>query len=217
MKVLLAEDDEIIGELVRNRLELEKFTVDWLQDGLTSEHAALNFNYDVIVIDLSLPRKNGVDIIQHLREKKCHSPILILTTNNTTKDRIEGLQAGADDYLSKPFNYDEMIARLRALVRREKRAFSEILSYEEITLNLKTHEVTFQGNTIDLGRREYALLEILMSNKPRIVTRKRLIDAMYGFDEETESNVLEVHISSLRKKFSKSYIRTVRGIGYKMK
>ena len=216
MKILLAEDEVKFGTSVKKQLEQDGYTVDWVQDGLAAKHAVLDFQYDVVIMDINLPKQDGISVIKELRGSGCHTPILILTANSRISDCVEGLDSGADDYLMKPFHYEEINSRLHALVRRERRVFDTVLTHRKLALDTKKRRLTFRGKPCDVTKLEYKLLEILLSDPTKTFSRQQLLDTIYGFDEFIESNVLNVHIHSLRKKFGHDYIKTVRGLGFKM-
>ncbi len=216
MKVLLTEDDPMLGESIKQQLTLDGFNVDWVQDGVSSEHAALCFKYSVIIMDINLPRKNGLEVIISLRKKQCYTPILILTANDEMEDCIEGLANGADDYLAKPFEYALMRERLRALVRRDRNNFAKQFKHRDLVMDCDSRTLTYKAIPYHLARREYDLLETLLSSPNKVFRKQELLDSLYNWDDEISSNVLEAHIYNLRKYFGKDYIRTVRGIGYQI-
>lgn len=218
MKILLTEDNLKFGKGMKRNLERDGNIVDWVQDGVASENAALNFDYEVIIMDINLPRENGIDVIKHLRNKKCYTPILILSVNAETQDRVNGLASGADDYLPKPCEYEELKERLNALIRRENRLFSNLLEYKDLIINPRTHEVTFQGERLNLTPLQYALILTLMRNISKTIVRNSLLNKMYPIDNslKIKSNTLEVHICSLRKLLGKGYIQSIRGVGYRI-
>ena len=214
MRILLVEDDLALGEGIRTALKPEGYTVDWLQDGVSALHALTHESFELVVLDLGLPRMDGLQLLKHLRAAANPLPVLVLTARDATADRIAGLDAGADDYLTKPFDVAELKARLRALLRRSFNRPQPALEYRGISLDPVTQEVCYQGRVINLPRKEFLLLHELIAQPGRVLTRDRLQQALYGWDEEVESNALEVHIHHLRKKFFSELIRTVRGVGY---
>lgn len=214
MRILLVEDDLALGEGIRTALKPEGYTVDWLQDGVTALHALSHESFELVILDLGLPRMDGLQLLKQLRAAANPLPVLVLTARDATADRIAGLDAGADDYLTKPFDVAELKARLRALLRRSFNRPQPALEYRGISLDPVSQEVRYQGKVINLPRKELLLLHELIAQPGRVLTRDRLQQVLYGWDEEVESNALEVHIHHLRKKFFSELIRTVRGVGY---
>ncbi|WP_282338818.1 response regulator [Pseudomonas sp. PS02288] len=216
MRLLLVEDDTALGEGVRAGLRAEGYTVDWLQDGVSAVHALLSESFDLLVLDLGLPRLGGIQVLQQIRQQASTLPVLILTARDDTEDRIAGLDAGADDYLVKPFDLNELKARLRALLRRSSGRAQVVIEHAGISLDPTTQQVRYRDAQVVLTPREYTLLHELLSQPGKVFTRERLTQLLYGWDEEAESNTLEVHIHHLRKKLFPELIRTVRGIGYRV-
>lgn len=215
MHVLLIEDDELLGEGVRAGLELAGCTVDWLQDGVSAQQALATGTFEVVVLDLNLPRKSGMQLLRELRAGGNAVPVLILTARDTVTDRVAGLDAGADDYLVKPFDLKELSARLRALNRRKPGASPDgVLRRGALAFDPVARSVTLHGHTIDLSRRELLLLQALLENQGRILGTDSLQDKLYGWTGGVESNAVAVHLHSLRRKLGKDLIRTVRGVGY---
>ncbi|BBT19300.1 DNA-binding response regulator [Metapseudomonas otitidis] len=214
MRLLLVEDDPALGEGVRTGLRQEGYTIDWLQDGASALHALQTEEFDLVVLDLGLPRLNGIELLKRLRGGGATLPVLILTARDATEDRIAGLDAGADDYLVKPFDLNELKARLRALLRRSTGRATVLIEHAGITLDPSSQQVTYNGQTVVLTPKEYLLLHELLAQPGKVFTRERLTQLLYGWEEEAESNTLEVHIYHLRKKLFSELIRTVRGIGY---
>lgn len=214
MRLLLVEDDVPLAEGIRMALKPEGYTVDWLQDGASALHALGSETFDLVILDLGLPRMDGLQVLQHLRAAANPVPVLVLTARDATADRIAGLDAGADDYLVKPFDLAELKARLRALLRRSVGRSQPLLEYRGICLDPTSMEVTFGGHPVAMPRKEFLLLHELLAQPGRVLTRDKLQQVLYGWDEEVESNALEVHIHHLRKKFFPELIRTVRGVGY---
>ncbi|WP_095108396.1 response regulator [Pseudomonas sp. Irchel 3E20] len=214
MRVLLIEDDVALGEGLHQALGREGYTVDWLKDGSSALHALLSETFDLAVLDLGLPRMGGLEVLRRLRQSGSNLPVLILTARDATDDRIAGLDAGADDYLIKPFDLAELKARLRALLRRSAGRARVLIEHRGISLDPSTQQVTYQGEAVVLTPKEYQLLYELLSPPGRVMTRERLMQLLYGWNEEAQSNTLEVHIHNLRKKFASDLIRTVRGVGY---
>jgi len=216
MRVLLIEDDPDLGAGIRASLREEGYTLDWLKDGESAVHALREEGFDLVVLDLGLPRLDGIQVLRQSRANGLTTPVLILTARDDTEDRVAGLDAGADDYLVKPFDIKELKARLRALLRRRNGPSQLQLEGGGIVLDPATRRVTFDGQPINLTPREYQLLHELLANPGKIFSRDRLMGLLYGWDEGVESNTLEVHIYNLRKKLRADLIRTVRGIGYRL-
>ncbi|MCE4068526.1 MULTISPECIES: response regulator [Pseudomonas] len=214
MRILLAEDDQLLGDGIRAGLGLEGDTVDWVNDGVAAEQALETDEFDLLVLDLGLPRKDGLEVLRSLRRRGNLTPVLILTARDKVADRVAGLDAGADDYLTKPFDLDELLARVRALTRRHTGRAAPLLKHGELSLDPATHQVSLAGAPVDLAPREYALLRLLLEQRGKVLSRARLVEALYGWDGDLESNAIEVHIHHLRRKLGNSLIRTVRGIGY---
>ncbi len=214
MRILLVEDDAALGEGIRTALKPEGYTVDWLQDGASALHALSHESFDLAVLDLGLPRLDGLEVLKRLRSAGNAIPVLVLTARDATSDRIAGLDAGADDYLVKPFDVNELKARLRALLRRSFNRAQPALEYRGIVLDPVNQQVSFNGQPVNLPRKEFLLLHELLAQPGRVLTRDKLQQLLYGWNEEVESNALEVHIHHLRKKFFPELIRTVRGVGY---
>ncbi len=214
MRLLLVEDDVALGEGIHQALSREGYTVDWVKDGASALHALLSEVFDLAILDLGLPRLDGLAVLRRLRESGSALPVLILTARDATEDRIAGLDAGADDYLIKPFDLSELKARLRALLRRSAGRARVTIEHAGIRLDPTTQQVSYKDDPVPLTPKEYQLLYELLSPPGRVMTRERLMQLLYGWNEEAESNTLEVHIHHLRKKFSSELIRTVRGVGY---
>ncbi len=214
MRLLLVEDDRALGQGIRVALGAEGYTLDWLQDGLAALHALRTESFDLLLLDLGLPRLDGLDVLQQLRAEQHDVPVLILTARDGTAERIAGLDAGADDYLVKPFDVEELKARVRALLRRSQGRAQPMLEHAGISLDPATQQVRYQEADIIVTPMEYQLLHQLMVRPGKVVTRERLSRALYGWQDRVESNTLEVLIHNLRKKLSTELIRTVRGVGY---
>lgn len=214
MRVLVVEDDPLLGHALQAGLRELGDAVDWVRDGVAADHALRAHDYAAVVLDLGLPRMTGLDLLRALRGRGDRTPVLILTARDTVEDRIRGLDMGADDYLVKPFDMGELGARLRALVRRAAGAPAPLLRVGDITLDPAAREVRHADRHVDLSVREFALLEALMRNAGRVLTRAQLEQALYAWGEEVESNALEVHVHHLRRKLDAAAIRTVRGVGY---
>ncbi len=216
MRALLVEDDALLGDGIRAGLKLADYAVDWARDGDAARRALLDHAYDVCVLDLGLPRRDGLAVLKELRARGDRLPVLILTARDTSADKVAGLDAGADDYLTKPFDLNELQARLRALQRRAGGAASPTLAHGAVALDPATKRVTRGGAPVALSAREYALLHDLLSHKSHIRTRAQLEESLYAWGEEAESNTVEVYIHHLRKKLGADFIRTVRGLGYQL-
>lgn len=214
MRLLLVEDDNALGSGVRAGLRQDGYTIDWLTDGASALHALQTEEFDLAILDLGLPRLDGLQVLQQLRAGGSILPVLVLTARDALDDRILGLDAGADDYLVKPFDLNELKARLRALLRRSAGRPQVLIEHGGVVLDPASQQVSYQGSPVALTPKEYQLLHELLSQPGKVITRERLVQTLYGWDEEAESNTLEVHIHNLRKKLSSDLIRTVRGIGY---
>src|SRR3989338_8191484 len=214
MRVLLVEDDELLGDGLRAGLTQYRYTVDWVKDGQAAIDAMLVERFDIVVLDLGLPRKSGLEVLKTMRTKDINTPVVILSAKDAIEERIKGLDTGADDYLVKPFDLDELCARLRALQRRSSARAEPTIIFGAIVLDPAAHTVTKEGHPIELSRREFSLLQMLLENRGRVLSREHLTQSLYGWGDDVDSNALEVHIHNLRKKFGNDTIRTVRGVGY---
>lgn len=214
MRLLLVEDDPMIGKSVQQGLKQDGYTVDWVRDGQSAELALDNGIYDLVLLDLGLPRKSGLEVLADLRRRKNRIPVLILTARDAVADRVGGLDAGADDYLVKPFDLDELAARVRALLRRRAGRAEPVIEHGGLVMNPATHEVFLDGRPVPLSAREFALLHALLERPGAPLSRAQLEERLYGWDEEIESNAVEVYIHSLRRKLGAELIRNVRGVGY---
>lgn len=214
MRILLAEDDELLGEGVRAGLMQYKYTVDWVKNGQAALQALLTERFDAVVLDLALPRLSGMEVLKTVRSKNIKTPVLILTAKDKTIDRVAGLDTGADDYLTKPFDLDELCARLRALLRRSGGRAKPQIVYKKIKLDPAAHTVEKDGKVIELSRREFDLLQMLMENAGKVLSRETITQSLYGWSDSVDSNALEVHVHNLRKKFGNDFIATIRGVGY---
>lgn len=214
MRVLLVEDDELLGDGVRLGLMQYGYAVDWIKDGQTALQVILSENFDTIVLDLELPRKSGLDVLKAVRSRNINTPVLILTARELVEDRVKGLDAGADDYLVKPFDLGELSARIRALQRRTAARAEPMITHLNITLDPASRTAFLENEVMVLSRREFALLHKLLENVGRVLSREQLTQTLYGWGDEIDSNALEVHIHNLRKKFGHDLIRTIRGVGY---
>lgn len=214
MRILLVEDDRMIAEGVRKALRGEGFAVDWVEDGESGLSAVSGQPYDLLLLDLGLPKRDGLDVLRTLRARGLSLPVLILTARDAIADRVKGLDAGADDYLIKPFDLDELGARMRALIRRQLGRSESMIRHGSITLDPASHQVTQGGVPIALSAREFALLEALLARPGAVLSKSQLEEKMYGWGEEIGSNTVEVYIHALRKKLGADLIRNVRGLGY---
>lgn len=214
MRLLMVEDDTMIGESVRLGLRHDGFVVDWVQDGKAAEVAVGIESYALLLLDLGLPKKSGLEVLRGLRASKNNIPILLITARDSVADRIQGLDSGADDYLVKPFDLDELSARIRALLRRQSGRSETVMRFAELALDPTNHQAFIGAEEISLSGKEFALLEALLDRAGAVLSRAQLEQRLYGWDEEVESNAVEVHIHNLRKKLGRDWIRNVRGIGY---
>lgn len=216
MKVLLAEDDPMIGASIEQGLRLAGFAVDWCRDGRAAELALEAVQYSVLLLDLGLPKQDGLALLKVLRQGGCDIPVLIVTARDAVSDRVAGLNLGADDYLVKPFDLDELIARVHALLRRHAGRAAPALEVGPLKLNPVLREVILDGQPLSLSQREFALLEVFMEHPGKVFSRINLEERLYGWQEEIASNAIEVHLHNLRRKLGKNWIRNVRGVGYKI-
>ncbi len=214
MRVLLVEDDYLLGDAIQAGLRRDALTVDWIRDGGQADAALATTAYELVVLDLGLPGLDGMELLKRVRSRRSHLPVLILTARDTVADRVAGLDAGADDYLVKPFDLTELTARIRALLRRLHARSQPLITYRELIIAPATREVTNAGNRVDLSAKEYAILLKLIECRGTAVSREQLEETLYGWNEEIESNAVEVHIHHLRKKLGAELIKTLRGIGY---
>jgi two-component system OmpR family response regulator/two-component system response regulator QseB len=214
MRVLLVEDDALLGDAIQAGLRQSGYAVDWMKDGVSADHALGTEPYVAVVLDLGLPRLSGLEVLQRLRSRNSALPVLILTARDTVDDRIQGLDAGADDYLLKPFDMGELAARLRALIRRASGKAETLLQVAGVSLDPAAHRVSWQGSPVDLSPKEFAVLHALMLNAGKVMSRAQLEEQLYAWGEEVESNAVEVYIHHLRRKLFPEIIATVRGVGY---
>ena len=214
MRILLVEDDEQLGDALRAGLIQYGYTVDWLKDGVAADQALKTETFDIVVLDLGLPKLPGITVLQNLRARGQTTPVIILTARESIEDRVKGLDSGADDYLTKPFDLGELCARIRARQRGFSGRAEPTLIHNAIELDPAAHTVKLNGEIINASRREFALLQKLMENAGRVLSREHLAQSLYGWGEDVDSNALEVHIHNLRKKFGQDFIHTIRGIGY---
>ena len=214
MRILLVEDDAMIGEAVHAGLKRDGLTVDWMRDGEAADSALRTAEFDAVVLDLGLPRKNGLQVLRDLRARRQGLPVLILTARDAVTDKVQGLDAGADDYLVKPFDLAELSARLRALARRKAGRAEPRIEHGKLTLDTATRQATLAGREIALSAREYALLHALLERPGAILSRAQLEEKLYNWKDGVDSNAVEVHLSTLRKKLGAGWIRNVRGLGW---
>lgn len=214
MRVLLVEDDPLLGDGLSVGLRQSDFVVDWVKDGVSAELALKNESFDLVVLDLGLPRLSGMEVLCRLRTRGETMPVLILTARDAVADKIAGLDAGADDYLVKPVNLDELAARLRALTRRAGGRAVPRLVHGDLVLDPTAHQVTLDGQPVELSMREFAILHTLLENAGRVMTRTQIEAGIYGWQGEPDSNAVEVHIHHLRRKLGADLIKTLRGVGY---
>ena len=216
MRLLLVEDDAMIGAAAREGLRQEGHAVDWVRDGAQAEAAAATDVYDLVLLDLGLPRRDGLSVLRTLRQKGHDVPVLVITARDAVSDRVAGLDAGADDYLVKPFDLDELAARVRAVLRRRAGRGSAVLRVGELEIDTAARHVRWKGREVALSAREYALLEALADRPGAFLSRSQLEERLYGWEEEVASNAVEVHIHALRRKLDPALIRNVRGLGYSL-
>jgi two-component system response regulator QseB len=216
MRALVVEDDPMIGRAVVAGLHEQGYAVDWVRDGHEAELALAHAVYDVALLDLGLPRRDGLEVLKGVRRAKNDLPVLIITARDSVADRIAGLDSGADDYLVKPFDLDELLARTRAVIRRHGGRGQSEITYGALSVDPVQRRVVFHGAEVELSPREFAVLEALMKEPGAVVSRERLEDAVYGWGEEIGSNSIEVHVHHLRRKLASDLIRNVRGVGYRV-
>ncbi|OPY61894.1 MAG: Transcriptional activator protein CzcR [Syntrophorhabdaceae bacterium PtaU1.Bin034] len=221
MKILIVEDEKKVASFVRKGLQEEGYSVDMAHNGEDGLHLASDASYDLIILDIYLPKLDGISVLKKLREFKVKTPVLLLTVRATIEDKVLGLDSGADDYLTKPFAFEELLARVRALLRRRSSIETEVLRVADLTLDPARHIVTRGTRTIELTLKEFSLLQYLMENAGRVVTRTMIIDRVWNYDFDSETNVVDVYVNYLRKKIDTDsqpkLIHTVRGVGYVMK
>lgn len=214
MRILLVEDDLMVGEAARKGLRQDGFAVDWVQDGAAATLALRQEDYALVLLDLGLPQKNGLAVLQELRAAGNKVPVLIATARDAVADRVAGLDAGADDYLIKPYDLEELSARMRALLRRQAGRVDSLIQVRDVSLNPATREVLLQGRPVVLSAREFTLLQAFLDRPGVVLSRAQLEEKLYGWDDSVDSNAIEVHIHALRKKLGSDFIKNVRGIGY---
>ena len=214
MRLLLVEDDAMIGEAARQGLRHEGHTVDWVRDGVEGEASVASADYDLVLLDLGLPRRDGLSLLKSWRARGEKVPVLIITARDALVDRIAGLDAGADDYLVKPFDLDELMARVRAVLRRRAGRADSTLRMGDLEIDTAARRVKWKGREVMLSAREYALLEALADRPGAYLSRAQLEERLYGWEDEIASNAVEVHIHALRRKLDPNLIRNMRGVGY---
>ena len=214
MRILIVEDDEILANTLKEGLTEEGYAVDVAYSGDDGLYMAETMPYDVIILDIMLPEMDGFTILEKLRAKEIDTPVLILTARDSIDDKVKGLDRGADDYITKPFEFSELLARIRALLRRATGKRSPVIKIRDITIDTASHEVYKGDKKISLSSKEYAILLYLATNRGKVITRDELMEHIYDWEKSIESNVIDVYINFLRKKLSKDLIETVRGAGY---
>lgn len=217
MQVLLIEDDEVLGSALGSGLELHGWKVTWVKDGAAGLKEMVSKQFNVVILDLMLPKIGGMEVLEYVRSRNINVPVMILTTRDNPEDKIKGFNKGADDYVVKPFNLAEVNARLHALMRRSQDRATSMMAVGRIKLDPIAHLVYKDSELIDLSRREFVLLSILLENSGKVMTREKIIQSIYGWGDDIDSNALEVHIHNLRKKVGEDVILTVRGVGYWIK
>ena len=214
MRILLVEDDRMIGESLRSALRQSGYAADWVRDGRAADGTLATERFDLVLLDLGLPQRDGIEVLQALRARGDRTPVIVLTARDALASRVQGLDAGADDYVVKPFELDELLARMRAVVRRESGRAEPVIEVGGVALDPSTRQVTRDGVPLALSAREYAVLEALMLRPGAILSRAQLEDRLYGWGEELESNAISVYVHQLRRKLGDGFIHTVRGVGY---
>jgi two-component system OmpR family response regulator len=214
MRLLLVEDDTMIGEAVLDQLRAEHYAVDWVRDGELADTALQSQAYDLVLLDLGLPRRDGLEVLKALRARKQRLPVLIATARDSVQQRVQGLDAGADDYILKPFDLDELLARIRALLRRASGRAEPVYEYKGVSICPATREVSVQGAPVVLSAREWAVLEPLLARPGLVLSRAQLEEKLYGWKDDISSNAVEVYIHGVRKKLGAELIQNVRGVGY---
>lgn len=214
MRLLLVEDDPMIGEAVLDLLRAEQYAVDWVRDGNAADAALRAQAYDLVMLDLGLPHRDGLTVLRDLRARKDRTPVLVATARDAVAQRVEGLDAGADDYVLKPYDLDELLARMRALLRRAAGRAEPVYEHQGVSINPATREVTVRGMPVVLSGREWAVLEPLIARPGMVLSRQQLEDKLYGWGDEVSSNAVEVYVHGLRKKLGPELVLNVRGVGY---
>ncbi len=214
MRLLLVEDDPMIGEALLDALRAEHYAVDWVRDGATADTALRSQAYDCVLLDLGLPKRDGFEVLRELRARKDRTPVLIVTARDAVDQRVAGLDGGADDYLLKPYDLDELLARIRALLRRSAGRAEPVYEHQGVSINPATREVSVDGQPVVLSAREWAVLEPLIARPGMVLSRAQLEEKLYSWKDEVSSNAVEVYIHGLRRKLGTDLIRNVRGLGY---
>lgn len=214
MRLLLVEDDPMIGEAVQDLLRAEDYAVDWVRDGDAADTALRANAYDLVMLDLGLPKRDGITVLRDMRTRKDRTPVLVATARDAVAQRIEGLDAGADDYVLKPYDLDELLARIRALLRRAAGRAEPVYEHKGVSINPSTREASVNGVPVVLSGREWAVLEPLLARPGLVLSRQQLEDKLYGWGDEVSSNAVEVYIHGLRKKLGPDILLNVRGVGY---
>ena len=214
MRLLLVEDDAMIGEAVLQVLRAEHYAVDWVRDGAMADAALKSEHYDLVLLDLGLPQRDGLDVLRALRQRGSAVPVLVATARDGVADRIAGLDAGADDYVLKPYDIDELLARIRALLRRSAGRGEPVFEHKGVSLNPATREATLQGQPVSLSAREWAVLEALIARPGAVLSRAQLEEKLFSWKDDISSNAVEVYVHGVRKKLGNDFIQTVRGLGY---
>jgi two-component system response regulator QseB len=214
MRLLIVEDDQLLGDGIQAGLTQEGYAVDWVEDGEAAETALLTNDYEMVILDLGLPKKSGLEVLKSMRAREEDTPVIILTAQDTIEDRVVGLDSGADDYLAKPFDLVELCARIRALLRRRGGRTTPTIEHNNLSLDPASHTVSRDGQPVDISPREFTILLLLLENMGKVMSRSRLEEGLYAWNDEVESNTVEVHIHHLRKKLGAELIRTIRGVGY---
>lgn len=221
MKILVVEDEKKVASFLKKGLEQEYYTVDVTHDGKVGLDLSLTEDYDLIILDIMLPLLDGITVMREIRNAKLDVPVLMLTAKDSTENKVEGLDSGADDYLAKPFALEELLARVRALIRRKEKVKNLILSADDLTLDTQTHKVKKGGTEMNLTPKEYSILEYLLRNKNHVVSRMKLTEHVYEYQFDPDTNVIDVYINKLRNKIEKDaeqkILHTIRGIGYMIK
>ncbi|MBT3068161.1 response regulator [Rhodoferax sp. U11-2br] len=216
MRLLLVEDDVMIGEAVLDLLRAEGYAVDWVKDGAHADEVLREHGYDLLLLDLGLPKLDGLTVLEHLRARKDRVPVLIATARDALNQRVAGLDKGADDYIIKPYEFDELLARIRALLRRAAGRAEPVYEHLGVSIDPATREVWVRGQAVSLSAREWSVLELLLARPGMVLSRKQLEDKLYSWRDEVSSNAVEVYIHGLRKKLGAELIQNVRGVGYMM-
>jgi two-component system response regulator QseB len=216
MRILLIEDDPMIGDSLQRTLHSERYAVDWVRDGATATVALGHDIYDLVVLDLNLPGMQGMELLRAYRNRGAGTPVLIVSARDLAAARVAGLDAGADDYLVKPFDVEELHARVRALLRRGRCHRRALVTHLGLTVNLARHEAQFEGEPLHLSAREFSVLRALLDSPGNVVSKAALEEKVYGWGDEIESNAIDVYIHHLRKKLGSDFIKNVRGVGYKL-